>query len=53
MTDWKHDEDYAETEVLPRESDAAEPDAEPTVVLGEDYRRRIAELHGAERDRDS
>jgi len=53
MTGRKHDDDYAETQVLPRKDDAEAHDIEPTVVLGEEYRRRVEQSHNPEDDRDS
>lgn len=51
MTGPKHDEDHEDTQLLPSKDDAAEPDTEATVVLGEEYRRRVEQSHDPERDR--
>ncbi|HEX6993259.1 MAG TPA: hypothetical protein VF339_03855 [Gammaproteobacteria bacterium] len=48
----RHDDEYEDTQVLPRKSDGEEPDLEKTVVLGEEYRRRIERGGAPERERD-
>jgi|GEM_PF-4938314 len=52
MTGSHHDDEHADTQVLPRKSEMEEPDTEATVVLGEEYRRRIERSYDPERNRD-
>ena len=51
MTGHEHDEDHEDTQLLPSPQDAAEPDTEATVVLGEEYRRRVEQSHDPDRNR--
>jgi len=51
MTGHDYDDDYAETQVLPGRIDADEPDTEETVVLDDEYRRRIERGLDPGRDR--
>jgi len=53
MTDHElHDDDYAETTVLPGRPDVDDLDLEETVVLDEEHRRRLGGGQNPERHRD-
>jgi len=51
MADRHDDDENAETQVLPGKSGADEAELAETVVLGDEYRRRV-ERGDPERDRD-
>lgn len=53
MTGRKLDEDYAETHVLPGTSRTEDPDTDVTVVLGDEYSRRVERSDDPESDSDA